>query len=405
MARRISIPYQKIALKVVGKYGDFLTHRVQRLDFPTTIPTTDIKELGNPTNAGVISDIPEVTATFQVMDVGIKVFATLTGNDYTNYPAGGVSVTDLGKVDLIGVIKDKDVADYVKAVHVKKAQVTDFTYSYSVDAEATEEYTLSANEKAWFSNDIVVETFNSTEAASSPVALSETPVVRKNGNYAISVMMDGTYLTEVASGPATGQYSIDDAAPEISFADSVSDRLVVIYQADPSGNNWSNVSDDTVPAAVYGKNIPVTIAANSVSRVQSVNIRGTFPNTVVKEMGTASVVGTTVQAPEITGDISVLDTDTDLIALLTTGELEPAGETEWRVCELTESGISLKVEINDPEEDPCGDSDSPTVLKTLYIPEIIITSEGHTSNVGEDVTQTFDFKSKSGDMTVYSGSM
>lgn len=403
MARRVAIPYQKMALRIVGPHEDYLAARIQRLDFPVTIPSTDVNELGNPNKAGSVEDVPEVTATFQAMDVGIKIFAALTGTDPTAYPAGGVEATELGEVDLIGVVKDADVADYVKSIHVRKAQVTDFTFSYSVDAESTEEYTVSGNDKTWFRYDVVVDTFNDTEAGSSPVTLSETPLELKSGDYALSVILDGEYLDEVAAGPETGEYSI--SGTDLSFADSVSSMLVVVYHANPAGTNWSDVDDDTMPAAVYGKDVPVTISTNSIPRVQSVTIRGTFPNTVVKEMGTRTVVGTIVQTPEITGDIEVLDTDHELIALLTTGELNPSGVTEFRMCELTASGLDLKIEIQDPATSSCGDTASVETLKTVYIPELTVTSEGHTTNVGENATQTFGFKSTEGKLTVYSGSM
>jgi len=333
------------------------------------------------------------------MDTSIKIFAALTGNDPTNYPAEGVESTELGEVDLIGVVKDDQVSDYVKSVHVRRAQVTDFTFSYSVDGESTEEYTVSGNEKRWFKYDVIVDTFDDTEASSSPVTLTETPIQLKNNDYALSVILDGVYLEEVTSGPSTGEYAI--SGTDLSFADTVSTMLVAVYHANPSGNNWSDVSDDTIPAAIFGKDVPVTIAANSIPRVQSVTIRGTFPNTVVKEQGNRSVVGTIVQPPEINGDIEVLDTDHELIALLTTGELNPSGVTEFGTSELTASGLSLVIELYDP----ASSAESPTTLKTVYIPEITVTSEGHTTNVGENATQTFGFKSTEGILTVYSGSM
>ena len=399
MARRVAIPYQKMALKIVGSYQDYLAARIQRLDFPVNINSTDINELGNPNKAGSVEDVPEVTATFQAMDTSIKIFAALTGNDPTNYPAEGVESTELGEVDLIGVVKDDQVSDYVKSVHVRRAQVTDFTFSYSVDGESTEEYTVSGNEKRWFKYDVIVDTFDDTEASSSPVTLTETPIQLKNNDYALSVILDGVYLEEVTSGPSTGEYAI--SGTDLSFADTVSTMLVAVYHANPSGNNWSDVSDDTIPAAIFGKDVPVTIAANSIPRVQSVTIRGTFPNTVVKEQGNRSVVGTIVQPPEINGDIEVLDTDHELIALLTTGELNPSGVTEFGTSELTASGLSLVIELYDP----ASSAESPTTLKTVYIPEITVTSEGHTTNVGENATQTFGFKSTEGILTVYSGSM
>ncbi len=216
----------------------------------------------------------------------------------------------------------------------------------------------------------------------------------------MSAFIDGEYLTEVAVAPATGEYLITPAGPTITTADAYTTALVVVYQANPAGNNWSDVIDSTIPAAIRGKDVPVLIGTNNIERVQSVTIRGTFPNTVVKEMGNDSVVGTIVQVPEVTGDISVLDTDTQLIALFTTGTLNPA-DTEFRGCEFTASGISLEVRLDSPASG-CGASGN--ILKTVYIPEITITSEGHTTNVGGNVTQTFGFKSTDARCIIYSGS-
>jgi len=269
-----------------------------------------------------------------------------------------------------------------------------------VDAESTEEYTISGNEKRWFKNDVIVDVY--APAVGSPQTLSQTAIELKNGNFALSAILDGEYLTEIEhdGAPAAGEYSINSAGTQISFADVVASALVVVYHANPLGNNWSDVSDTTIPAAIKGTFVPVALGVNDIERVQSVTIRGTFPNTVIKEMGTRSIVGTITQVPQVTGDVSVLDTDAELIALLTTGQLNPT-DTEFNACEFTASGISLKIELLEPASG-CAYSGSP-VLKTVYIPEIVVTSEGHTSNVGDNVTQTFGFKSKDGSCIIYSG--
>jgi len=399
MARRIAIPFKDMALRVVGPLSEYLAARIQRLSMPVNIPNTDIDELGSQYHAGTTTGIPEVTATFQAMDVSVKLFAALTGTDPTAYPGAGVDVANLGKVDIIGVIKSSTVSDYVKSIHLRKCQITGFTFSYAVDAESTEEYTVSGNEKRWFKNDIVVDTFDM--GAGSPQALSETAIQLKNGNYAVSVILDGVYLTEVDAAPATGEYQITGGGTSISFADAITSKLVVVYHASPVGNNWVPVSDSSIPAGIRGKNVPVVISANDIPRVQSTTIRGTFANEVIKEMGNTQAVGTIVQIPVVTGDLAVLDTDTELIALFTTGSLNPA-DTEFRACEFTPSGISLEIKLEEPASG-CGDVGVPTVLKTIYIPEIIITSQEDTVNVGGNVGLNFGFKSKDGSCVIYSG--
>lgn len=393
MARRIAIPSKEVQLKIVGPVNALTVPRVQRLSVTADRPSTDIDELGNRLHAGTVEDIPAITTTFQAMDVGIKLFSVLTGKDWTAYPASGVSITDMGEVDVIVQIKNDSLEDYVKMAHARKCVVRDFTFTYAVDGESTEEYTVVGTTKRWFKNDLVVEKFTT---GTTSFSLSETPVVLKSGDDVISAVLDGVYLEEVASAPATGEYSVSGTT--LTTGDSRVNQLIVVYQAAPTGTNWSDISDATMPAAIRGLDVPVEIAAGGIDRVQSVTLNGTFNPEAVSEMGNRDLVGYQLQTPSVTGTITVLDTDTELISLFTTGQLAPA-DTEFGVSEFTASGLVLDIKLQDP-----ADKSVPfTVLKTVTVPELIVTSEGFTSNVNTNAQQTFDIKSKDGDIIVYSG--
>ncbi len=378
-------------LKVVGPKGFGIASRIQRLDIQSNFPSTDIDELGDDQHAGVVTDVAEITVTFQAMDVSPNIFAVLTGSDFSSNP---VSVTVLGEVDVIGQVRDATVANVIKAVHGKRLQVTGFNFSYSVGGESTEEYTVAGSEKRWFKNDVIVQKFTT---GTTSFTLSSTPKVLKNGNKALSVILDSQYLDEVPSGPATGQYAISGTT--LTTFDSRSSQLIVVYQGPSATTSYSYLRDTSIPAGIRGKNVPVTIFANGISRVQSVTIRGTFPNTAIKEMGNVNLVGYSKQVPQVTGDINVLDTDLDLISLFTTGHLSTVGsDTEYASSEFTyiTSGLSLQIELKNP-------ANNTTVLKTLYVPNVVITTEGHTSQVGNDTTQTFAWKSSTGNLFIYSG--
>jgi hypothetical protein len=394
MSRRVAIPSKHVQLKLVGEKDALVVPRIQRLSITADRPSTDIDELGNRLHAGTVEDAPNVTATFQSMDVGIKLFSILTGNDYTAYPASGVSISEIKEADLIAQIKDASLEDYVKMAHARKCTVRDFSFSYSVDGESTEEYTLIGTEKRWFKNDIVVEKF---VTGTTSFSLAETPVTLKNGNEAISVILDGIYLEEVAAGPATGEYSV--AGTTLTTFDSRTSQLLVIYQAVPTGTNWADVAETVMPAAIRGLDVPVLLSANGIDRVQSVTLNGTFNPETVREMGNRDVVGYQLQVPSVTGTITVLDTDTELIDLFSTGSLA-SGDTEWKASEYTAANISLDLALQDP-----ADKVEPfTILKTVYVPAVVITSDGYTSNVNANAQQTFDFKSEDGDIIIYSGS-
>jgi len=396
MARRIAIPSKAVELKVVGPRDALTFPRVQRLSVTADRPSTDIDELGNRLHAGTIEDIPAITVTFQAMDVGVKLFSVLTGKDATAYPASGVSITELKDVDIIVNIKSDTVEDYVKAAHARRCVIRDFTFTYTVDGESTEEYTTIGTKKRWFKNDVIVDKF---VTGSTTFTLTQTPVVLKDGNKALSVILDGVYLTEKPSAPGTGEYSISGTS--LTTGDARVTQCIAVYQAAPAGLNWTDSTDNTMPAAIRGMDVPVVIGAGGIERVQSVTINGTFNPEAVKEMGNRELVGYQAQIPAVTGTITVLDTDTELIALLTTGQLNPSGITEFGVSEFTASGIPLIVKLQDPV-----DKTSPyTVLKTLYMPSISITNEGFTSNVNQNAQQTFDFKSTTGELKIYNGAM
>lgn len=394
MARRIAIPSKAVELKVVGPKDALVFPRVQRLTVTSDRPSTDIDELGNRLHAGTVEDIPAITVTFQAMDVGIKLFSVLTGTVAASYPASGVSITELKDVDVIVNIKSDVAEDYVKMAHARRCVVRDFTFTYTVDGESTEEYTLIGTKKRWFKNDVVAQKF---DTGTTSFVLTYTPVTLKSGDKALSVILDGVYLTEVASDPATGQYSISTAT--ITTADTRTEQLIAIYQA-VGAESWVDSTDNTMPAAIRGMDVPVVIGAGGIERVQSVTMNGTFNPEAVKEMGNRELVGYQMQIPAVTGTITVLDTDTELIALLTTGQINPSGVTEFGVSEFTASGISLVVKLQDPT-----DKTLPyTILKTLYMPSISVTNEGFTSNVNQNAQQTFDFKSTTGQIIIYQGS-
>jgi len=395
MARRVAIPSKHVQLKLVGERDALVIPRIQRLTMTADRPSTDIDELGNRLHAGTTEDVPAITATFQAMDTGIKLFSILTGTDASTYPASGVSITDIGDVDMIVNVRDYALDDYVKMAHARKCTVRDFSFNYSVDGESTEEYTIMGTQKRWFKYDILSVKFSS--GGTGPHDLTDTPTDLKNGDECISVIVDGVYFDRVASAPAAGEYSV--ATDQLTLGTALVTQCIAIFQSSGTAEVWADTGDTTMPAAIRGTDVPVTLLANGIDRVQSITINGTFNPETVREMGNRDIVGYQLQVPSVTGTISVLDTDTELIALFATGELAPAGETEWSMSEFTATGIWVDIHLQDPE-----DKVSPyDILKTVYMPSITVTSEGFTSNVNANAQQTFDFKSTTGEVKIFEG--
>lgn len=395
MAQRLAVPSKELQLHVVGPRDVFKASRVQRVSLTAEIPTEDKDELGNPQHVGTVKDTPNVTVTFSAFDVGIKIFAALTGVDATAYPGAGVDISALSEVDTILYVKDATASDYVKSIHGHRLQIRDFTFNYQVDGDSTEDYTAIGSERRYLKYDVVVDKFTT---GTTSFTLTQTPIQLKNGNYGLSVTLDGEYLTEVSTAPATGQYRI--VGTTLTTGDTRTAQVLAVYHANPAGNNWADVNDPSMPAAIRGKDVKVQISANSITRVQSVNINGNLNVQAVKELGNRAVVGYQKQVPTIEGTITVLDTDTDLISLLTEGVV--GSGIEWQPGEgCTTVELALKIEL----VDPCDDTVPLTVLKTVYLPSITITSDGYTSNVNNNAQQTFNFRSADAQVIIYSGAM
>jgi hypothetical protein len=401
MAKRLAIPSKELQLSVIGKGGPFRASRIQRLGLNTDIPSTTVDELGNPLHVGDVKDIPNVTLTFSAMDVGIKIFAALTGNSSTAYPGAGVDISALDAIDAIIYVKDPDATSFIKAAHARKLYIRDFTFTYNVDGESTEDYTAVGSEKRWFSNDVQVDTYltGSYAAGVTTFTLSQTPIALKNGNKALSVIADGVWCDEVSVTPTvSGTYQITAGTSLKVYGDYSSKTTVAIYQATTAAPDWSSISDPLLPTAIRGKDAVVTIAANNIKRVQSITINGTLNSQAVKEMGNRFIVGYQKQVPEVTGTITVLDTDTELISLLQYGVL--ASGTEYAPGEgCITSGVSLLIAL----QDPCDTVAPIDVKKSIYLDSITVTGDSYTSNVNQNATQTFNFKSVTASCKVYSG--
>jgi len=392
---RLAVPSKDLQLYIVGPRDAFQASRIQRASLNAEIPSEVKDELGNSKHIGDVKDTPNVTVSFSAFDVGIKIFAALTGTDPTAYPAAGVDTSELDEIDAIFFVKDETVSDYVKSMHGHRLQVRDFTFNYSVDGDSTEDYTAIGSERRYLAYDVIVDKFT---VGTTSFTLSETPIQLLNGNYALSLVIDGDYANEVSGAPATGEYRI--VGTTVTTGDTRSSQVLVVYHANPAGTNWTDVADATIPAAIRGKDVAIAIAANDVARIQSVNINGNLNVQPVKELGNRAIVGYQKQVQTVEGSITVLDTDEGLISLLTTGAI--ASGVEWQPGEGCDTvTVSLKIELRDP----CDTTSPYTVLKTVYLPEISISSDSYTANVNNNATQTFNFKSSDAQCIIYSGAM
>ena len=400
MAKRLSIPSKHIELEIVGAHDSFLASRVQRVNTTADQAVNTIDELGNPLHAGTSKDVPNVTLTFQAMDAGIKVVGALAGVSTSGWvTTSGINVaTALDRsVDAIIRVRDENVAQYVKAAHLRRCIIQSFTYNYTVDGDSTEEYTAVGSTKRWFTNDVIVDRLIGD--GSDSLSTSEAFTQLKNGESAISVFVDGVYLDEVSAAPSEdGTYRLTGTTLTFNTGDGPAAGAIcmVVYQSGATGDTWTDISDSDLPAAIRGKDVVVAIAASDQERVQALSVNVNFNSQPIREMGSRQIIGYLNQVPEVTGSITVLDTDTDLLALLSGSETT---DTEFPMGQCAASGVALEVKLQNPAD--CAEPFA--VLKTVYLPTVSMVSEGFTANVNDNAQQTIDWRSDDGALWVYNG--
>lgn len=391
MTKRTAITSKEQQLVLIGELDSYVAPRVQRNSMNADVPNTPVDELGNSKHAGTSKDKPTVTFSFSALDVGTKLFSLLTGTNPNAYPAAGVDISQLGEIDALLRVKDESVAKYTKSIYGRRLRIRDFTFNFSENGDSSEDYTAIGSSRRYFQNDVIVQKFTT----GTSFTLTTAPKQLKNGNYGISVISDGKYLTEVTGAPAAGEYRI--VTTTLTIGTAAAAQVLVAYHIATDSSTWTDTGDTTMPASIRGKNVPVYIAANSIPRVQSVTVNGSMNVTPVNEMGNVETVGYTQQVPDVTGTITVLDTDSELINLFENGVLVTSGVDEWQPGEgCVASGVELKIKLLDP-------CDTTSVLKTYRVPQLVITSDAFSTNVNGNSASTYNWRSDTAELIVYSG--
>lgn len=386
---RARIHSRDIQPLIAAPKGLFAAARVQRLDFPLSINVTNIDELGRKLHVGTTSDIPEVTVTFEAFDVSHNTFAYLTGYTPGTFPASGASVTELKNIDVIGHIRDNCGDGVVSAIYVKRGIVTAMSATFGVQDTSTVTYTVSANSKKALRQPVVYDLFT-TASGTASYTLSQTPTyLTRTSGYILDAYVTGdacetNFLTEGVDFTVSGT--------TLTPTNPIDAGTLWVTYSSPTAQTFKGL-DNTAPAAIQGKYVPVTISASNISRVQSATINVSFESEQILEMGgLGKPVGYELNAPDVTGDISVLKTDNDLLALL---EGVPTTTIENDI-EYAKTSLPLKIQLKDPS------NPSRTVL-TYYVPSITITAQGDESTVNTSVNETFSWRSTTGELFVASG--
>lgn len=392
MAKRARVHSRDLQPQIATPKMLIAAARVQRFDFPMNMPTTAIDELGRVLHVGVSKEIPDVTVTMEAFDTSHNTYSALTGYTPSTFPLSGASISEFKNVDVIGQIRDSSTKNIVNALYVKRASVTGMDATFGVRDNSTVTYTFSSNSKKEFRNPVFYENFTQAVASGTKV-LANTPLyLTRTSGYIIDAYRTGTdgttgYIDEGTDFTVTGS-TVQFTGTNVQNGDII----WVTYCA--SANKQFEALDNQAPAAIQGKYVPLRISVNNIKRVQSATIRVAFSSEQILEMGgLGKPVGYELGTPSVTGDISVLKTDNDLLAILE----GVSSSTVENDMEYALDSLSLKIELLNP------DNPTQTVL-TYYVPSFTITAEGDSDSVNQSMNETFSWESTTGELIVLSGS-
>jgi hypothetical protein len=405
---RVSIPFKETGLDAITFAGRTRLGRVQRADINMNIPTTTVQELGSDKQVGKIFDLPEVSVTVSAIDVGARTAFILAGEDWATAASGSyVEAQDITYACLVETFKSQTTDDIARSLYVPGAKLSRLSFNYSVNGDATEEYTFDATDRRWLKYDVAVT--SGVTSASGVITLSPAARLLKNGNYYLSAFASGTgYLTaESFSSSTTNNVTFDTTVV------APGTPVLVTYHADLS-NQWDytyeypNVAPGYTPApdqpiGVRGWGIEVYLVKSGQTnekmyRGQTVTLQAQFPQTRINELGNQEAVGYTQGIPEVTGTFEALQHDFRLLEIMS-GD-DDSSDDNWEPDDLGSGDWGLEVRLWRRNADRINTQPE----KTIYIPKLDITQENNGAQVGQDSRVTYNISSRDGKIYMFKGS-
>ncbi len=404
MAARITIPFKEAGIDVISLAGRTRLGRVQRAEVGANLPNTRVQELGADKDVGRIFDLPEVTVTVNAMDVGPRAPFALAGIDSATVASGEyIEVQAMRYVCLVETFKGNGSTnrDIARSLYVPGAKLERFSYNYTANGDATEEYSFTATNRNWLKYDVAVA--SGVISASGALTFSPTARVLKNGKYVLSAFASGIgYLPPEAILSSTGTtVTLDTAAVPastpvvITFHSDLADQWLYTYE-------YAGIPYPAQPVGMRGFGVELYLvksgsANQRIYRAQTCSIQGQFPNTRVQELGTEEVVGYMEGIPEITGTLEILTFDFKLQELLSGDDTFAEDNFDPNELSTGDWGLYIKLFRRGADRTVVGPE------KTMWIPALDITQTQDQAQVGQDQRQTFQFTSRNGNLYISKG--
>lgn len=392
MSKPLAIQHDDKLIKIDGHP----VTRCQSFGYDTNMNFEDIYEIGNENILeSRVDDVITSTVNFTALDWGTsdlfgQLMSEKAGVDTRqNRAVVTQAMFPRAVVDLTVPVLENDV--WKRSVWLPNQHLSSFTFNYSVDGNATEQYQLAGDMDHDFPEDyheMYSEEGTYASNATFTVASSDTG---KTGDY-ISVnnlIYDSTHFswsgtTVTVSGTAGGG------------ALASGDRFRLAWHDDTPVTTFTKLST-AGPSTVRTGQVKIGLGSEAVVdsahktlRVQSVNINGTVEREENRELGTKQLTGRTWRTTNIEVQ-AVLDmSDLQEVAIM-----QGVSESDWN--DWANQAIILYPQrfIGNEQElmiQIYDDADQSYLLKTIIMENLSVTGKGHTHDVQGKEQVTFTLR-------------
>lgn len=370
------------------------------------IPIERINELGNYQTVATIRDIPDLSFELESLDVSTEIEAVLLRKDPTTTTTG--QEFDFAKaipLDVVSPFKAGQGAfNIVSGIGLPYLTLESATYRFGVAANATQSFTMKGDAIYYVPGTPYYQQWTSTGAGT--YTFDHTALVYNESGTALYA------LGLCYHDPATAQYKrlfhgtdYTNTASGFTVISAIPSGVILhcVYGSLVAANYPQSVHQpaSVKPAAVRGKDIDIYIGFGATpvmarwTSVQSFEVSRRVTLDADREFGNQHYVSQDYDVAAVSGSIVVRPRDiADLFAKIQTVTNTSSSEISGA---LSSQPVQLEARIYDPN------ATTPTVLKTLYVPDARFTPPALQGRVNSKTEPTFAFESDGGTLLVYKG--
>lgn len=382
-------------------FDEYVITRLQTGNWDQDVNDEDIEEIGN---SGIVETIidPNIdsTVTLNMNDWGsVDALAQMLGTEATNPYIPGtendyvLSSDDLKaqNVDIVVRVADHDTGNLDRTVWIPNAKLETVAWSYSIDGNATENYTFKGNTDRHFIGDnkegfVGIGTQSGSNTFTVNAFNDATP--RYVGKY---VSVNGKiYSFTGCTWADVNQYNeINVSGSSTIPALASGDRIRLFFVADSSSTTYTELDSSGI-GAIKGSYVEIELTEDSqvsngqdhvyTTKLQSVDVTSTVTRDDIKELGNFEVVDRPFNKHEVVVEATALEDDLENWAYMlgVTSSQWAARDTTGLDIKLQDSiGVDQKLEVRVYD-----DYNKGTLLKTLSVTGLTLTKSPFGLDVG-----------------------